>query len=159
MKHMKHEFLIKWKGLPQEEASWEPKEHMDNAKEAIKDFYKRNPMATHQSIPLPSPPHCLHLPPPLGLYHSPHPHPLYVTTHGLPHYEYLIRQTGMLTFIFLLIILWLTHMDLPIPLPFALSSSSPFALVTICVPPFAQLLYSLCPKFTLAHHVYKLMYL
>ena len=22
-----------------------------------------------------------------------------VTTHGLPHYEYLIRQTGMLTFI------------------------------------------------------------
>ncbi|KAF8647871.1 hypothetical protein AX14_008849 [Amanita brunnescens Koide BX004] len=32
----------------------EPKEHMDNTKEAIKDFYKRNPMATHQSIPLPS---------------------------------------------------------------------------------------------------------
>ena len=68
-----------------------------------------------------------------------------VTTHGLPHYEYLICQTGMLTFTFLLIVLWLTHTDLPIPLPFALSLSSPFALVTICVPPFAQLLYSLCP--------------
>ena len=28
-----------------------------------------------------------------------------VTTHGLPHYEYLIRRTGTLTFTFLLIIL------------------------------------------------------
>ncbi|KAF8676527.1 hypothetical protein AX14_004875 [Amanita brunnescens Koide BX004] len=45
-KQGKREFLIKWKGLLQEEASWEPKEHMDNAKEAIKDFYKRNPTAT-----------------------------------------------------------------------------------------------------------------
>src|SRR5580698_5810829 len=34
-----------------------------------------------------------------------------VTTHGLPHYEYLIRQTGMLTFTFLLIVQWLTHTD------------------------------------------------
>ena len=49
----KREFLIKWKGLPQEEASWEPEEHMGNAKEAIKDFYKRNPTATHR-IPHPS---------------------------------------------------------------------------------------------------------
>ena len=55
-KQGKREFLIKWKGLPQEEASWEPEEHMDNAKEAIKDFYKRNPTATHRTIPLPSPP-------------------------------------------------------------------------------------------------------
>ncbi|KAF8664353.1 hypothetical protein AX14_006733 [Amanita brunnescens Koide BX004] len=54
--HGKQEFLIKWKGLPQEEASWEPEEHMANTQEAIKDFYKRNPMATCQSIPLPSPP-------------------------------------------------------------------------------------------------------
>ena len=38
-------------------------------------------------------------------------------THGLQHYEYLIRQTGMLTFTSLLIVLWLTHMDLPIPYP------------------------------------------
>ena len=45
-KQGKCEFLIKWKGLPQEEASWEPEEHMGNAKEAIKDFYKRNPMVT-----------------------------------------------------------------------------------------------------------------
>ena len=44
------------KKLPQEEASWEHEEHMDNAKEAIKDFYKRNPMVTCQNIPLPSPP-------------------------------------------------------------------------------------------------------
>ncbi|KAF8696573.1 hypothetical protein AX14_001510 [Amanita brunnescens Koide BX004] len=55
-KQGKREFLIKWKGLPQEEASWEPEEHMDNAKEAIKDFYKRNPTATHRTIPHPSPP-------------------------------------------------------------------------------------------------------
>ena len=68
-----------------------------------------------------------------------------VTTHGLPHYEYLICQTGTLTFTSLLIVLWLTHTDLPIPLPFALLSSLPFALATICVPPSAQLLYSLCP--------------
>ena len=60
-KHGKCEFLIKWKGLPQEEASWEPEEHMDNAKEAIKDFYKRNPTVTCQSIPLSSLPT---LPPP-----------------------------------------------------------------------------------------------
>ncbi|KAF8689666.1 hypothetical protein AX14_003220 [Amanita brunnescens Koide BX004] len=56
-KQGKREFLIKWKGLPQEEASWEPEEHMDNAKEAIKGFYKKNPMATRR-IPHPS------LPPP-----------------------------------------------------------------------------------------------
>ncbi|KAF8697061.1 hypothetical protein AX14_001485 [Amanita brunnescens Koide BX004] len=53
-KQGKCEFLIKWKGLPQEEASWEPKEHMGNTKEAIKDFYRRNPTATHRTIPLPS---------------------------------------------------------------------------------------------------------
>ena len=68
-----------------------------------------------------------------------------VTTHGLQHYEYLIHRTGMLIFTLLLIILWLTHMDLPIPLPFALLSSSPFTLVTICVPPSTQLLYLPCP--------------
>ena len=50
-KQGKREFLIKWKGLPQEEASWEPEEHMSNTKEAIKDFYKRNPTATCQTIP------------------------------------------------------------------------------------------------------------
>ncbi|KAF8663356.1 hypothetical protein AX14_006995, partial [Amanita brunnescens Koide BX004] len=52
-KQGKHEFLIKWKGLPQEEASWEPEEHMDNTKEAIKDFYKRNPTAIRR-LPNPS---------------------------------------------------------------------------------------------------------
>ena len=62
-KQGKREFLIKCKGLPQEEASWEPEEHMDNAKEAIKDFYKKNPTVTRQlphpslaSTPSPSPP-------------------------------------------------------------------------------------------------------
>ena len=68
-----------------------------------------------------------------------------VTTHGLPHYEYLIRRTGMFTFTFLLIVLWLTHTDLPIPFtlcPIVVITLYP---VTICVPPSAQLPYSLCP--------------
>ena len=84
--------------------------------------------------------------------------PAPVTTHGLPHYEYLIRRTGMFTFTFLLIALWLTHTDLPIPLTLC-----PILVITLY--PSYHMRSTLCPvtilamPFALAHHVYNLMYL
>ena len=33
--HGKQQFLVKWKGLPQEENSWEPEKHMENTQDAI----------------------------------------------------------------------------------------------------------------------------
>ena len=39
--HGKQQFLVKWKGLPQEENSWEPEKHMENAQDAIQDFFKK----------------------------------------------------------------------------------------------------------------------
>ena len=45
----KKEFLIKWKGLPQEENTWELEEHMMNARGAVRDFYKMHPNAVRKT--------------------------------------------------------------------------------------------------------------
>jgi hypothetical protein len=60
-KQGKKQFLVKWKGLPQEESSWEPEENLKNARGAIKDFFKRAITELDDDIPLPSPsfPPCL----------------------------------------------------------------------------------------------------
>jgi ribosomal protein L21E len=54
-KQGKKQFLVKWKGLPQEESSWEPEENLKNARGAIRDFFKRAITELDDNIPLPSP--------------------------------------------------------------------------------------------------------
>ena len=39
--HRKKQFLVKWKGLPKEESTWEPETNLKNAWGAIRDFYKK----------------------------------------------------------------------------------------------------------------------
>ena len=36
-------FLVKWKGYNDTEDSWEPEANLDNAQEAIDDYYKAHP--------------------------------------------------------------------------------------------------------------------
>jgi hypothetical protein len=54
-KQGKKQFLVKWKGLPQEESSWEPQENLKNTHGAIRDFFKRAITELNDNIPLPSP--------------------------------------------------------------------------------------------------------
>jgi ribosomal protein L21E len=54
-KQGKKQFLVKWKGLPQEESSWEPEENLKNASGTIRDFFKRAITELDNNIPLPSP--------------------------------------------------------------------------------------------------------
>jgi hypothetical protein len=46
---------VKWKGLPQEESSWEPEENLKNARGVIRDFFKRAITELDDDISLPSP--------------------------------------------------------------------------------------------------------
>ena len=50
----KLEYLVKWKDYPIEEASWEPKENLENAQEAISKFYKENPSAPRRVRAIPT---------------------------------------------------------------------------------------------------------
>jgi hypothetical protein len=40
----RHEFLIRWKGYPPEDDSWEPLENLKGSQEAIAEFWKENQM-------------------------------------------------------------------------------------------------------------------
>jgi Chromo (CHRromatin Organisation MOdifier) domain len=41
----KLQFLVKWKGYPQEECTWEPEANLQNSKKCIKEFYNKHPSA------------------------------------------------------------------------------------------------------------------
>ena len=82
---------------------------------------------------------------------------LAVTTHGLPHYEYLIRRTGMLTF---------TSYSLSMIDSYGLTNSLTLCpIIVIALYPCYHMCSTLCPvtifvmPFALAHCVYNLMYL
>ena len=41
-KHGKTQYLVKWKGYREEDCTWEPEEHLQNAPELITEFKKKN---------------------------------------------------------------------------------------------------------------------
>jgi len=41
-------FLVKWKGWPDSESSWEPEDNLVNSPEVIQEFYHTHPEATRQ---------------------------------------------------------------------------------------------------------------
>ena len=41
----KLQFLVKWKGYPQEESSWEPENGLEHAKKAVQEFHAKHPSA------------------------------------------------------------------------------------------------------------------
>jgi hypothetical protein len=41
----KLQFLVKWKGYPHEESTWEPEKNLAKAPKALQDFYTKHPMA------------------------------------------------------------------------------------------------------------------
>jgi Chromo (CHRromatin Organisation MOdifier) domain len=44
------QYLIRWKGFSEAHDSWEPPENLENAHEAIKDFYHDNPQAIRHIV-------------------------------------------------------------------------------------------------------------
>lgn len=54
----KLQYLVKWKGYPQEESTWEPYENLEHSKKIIHDFHIKHPSAprkisviTHSRLP------------------------------------------------------------------------------------------------------------
>ena len=41
----KLQYLVKWKGYPQEERTWEPEKNVENSKALVDTFHKKNPSA------------------------------------------------------------------------------------------------------------------
>jgi hypothetical protein len=37
------QYLITWKGFPEEESTWEPIAHLDNSMELVEELYQANP--------------------------------------------------------------------------------------------------------------------
>ncbi len=42
-------FLVKWKGFPNEESSWEPVAHLGNSMEFVEEFHQANPTKPSQA--------------------------------------------------------------------------------------------------------------
>ena len=45
MQRGKLQYLVKWKGYPQEESTWEPEESLKNAKKLVQEFHAKHPSA------------------------------------------------------------------------------------------------------------------
>ena len=43
LRHEDQLYLVKWKGYPTSENTWEPKEHLVNCQKALREFYQREP--------------------------------------------------------------------------------------------------------------------
>jgi hypothetical protein len=43
--YRKLQFLVKWKGWSNADRTWEPRENLEHAPEAINEFYKAHPKA------------------------------------------------------------------------------------------------------------------
>ena len=41
----KLKYLVKWKGYPQEESTWEPESHLTKARKAVAEFHAKHPSA------------------------------------------------------------------------------------------------------------------
>jgi len=41
----KLQYLVKWKGFPNEESTWEPADHLKNASKLVKEFHLKHPAA------------------------------------------------------------------------------------------------------------------
>jgi Chromo (CHRromatin Organisation MOdifier) domain len=40
------EFLVHWKGYPDEDNTWKPEKHLENAPQVVKQFYDLHPRVT-----------------------------------------------------------------------------------------------------------------
>jgi hypothetical protein len=43
-------YLVKWKGYPMEEASWEPEDHLTNSQAVIREFEEREKQRNVRSL-------------------------------------------------------------------------------------------------------------
>jgi hypothetical protein len=48
MRSLELHYLVKWKGFPNEESSWEPVAHLVNSIEFVEEFHQANPTKPSQ---------------------------------------------------------------------------------------------------------------